>query len=159
MADLSGSTQFRSIKATLPSGLLGGAYFETPGGTPALLNNYAYSQLTVPFSGVWASPQNINITAEIVGNIVTLSLGGFNLAASTAGTIQTAAGALPSIFCPTTSSIYNTAVVVDNSLDTLGMISVSPTGVITVSILEANFAATGLLDGKKTAISYTTIAL
>ena len=116
MADLSGSTQFRSIKATLPSGLMGGVYYETAGATPSLLNNYAYSQLTVPFSGVWSVAQNINITAERVGNTVTLSLGGWNFAASTAGVIQTAIGALPSVFCPTTGTVYLTGVVVNNSV-------------------------------------------
>ena len=72
MADLSGSTQFRSIKCTLPSGLMGGVYFETTGGTPALLNNYAYSQLVLSFTGVWAAAQNINISVKRVGNTVTL---------------------------------------------------------------------------------------
>ena len=159
MADLSGSTQFCSIKTILPSGLLGGVYFETLGSTPSLLNNYAFAQLTVPFGGVWAAPQSINITAERIGNTVTLTLGGFNTAATTAGTISTAPGALPSEFCPVLNTVYCPGVVLDNSVNTLGMVSVSPAGIITVSVLGANFAATGLAGWEKTGLTYTTISL
>ena len=112
----------------------------------------------VLFSGVWSVAQNINITAERVGNTVTLSLGGWNFAASTSG-VLTANGALPSVFCPTTGPVYMTGVVVDNSVDTLGMVSVSPQGVISISILGANFAATGLAGWQKIPLTYTTIAL
>ena len=159
MADLSGSTQICSIKTTLPSGLMGGVYFETTGATPALLNDFTNTTLTVPFSGVWASSQNISFTAEKLGHKVTLTLQGFNLAASMTGIISTAAGALPSAFCPGTNTVYGTAIVVDNSADTVGMMSVSTVGVISISILGANFAATELAGWQKMPFSYSTLAL
>ena len=52
-----------------------------------------------------------------------------------------------------------TGIVVDNSVDTVGMISVTPQGAITVSIVGTNFGATGVAGWQKTAVSYSTIPL
>jgi hypothetical protein len=72
---------FRSIKATKPSGLLGGCYFETLNGTPSLLNAYEIASTTLSF--VPAAGQNVHIASTttaapvvqtvLVGNQVTVT--------------------------------------------------------------------------------------
>ena len=111
MADLSGSTQFCSIKATLPSGLMGGiyliesVYFETPGSTPSLLNTYQAQTLSIPFGRAWAAPQNVNVVAEKNGNTVTLTFAPLSASATTSAWIISN-GSLPSIFCPTSNTVF-----------------------------------------------------
>ena len=156
MADLSGSTQFRSIKTTLPSGLLGGVYFETPGGTPSLLNNYQSQSLTIPFAGVWANPVNVNVVAERIGNAVTLALSGVLQTSTTAGII-TSTTALPSIFTSqsTNSVFYQPVIAINSGVNQIGMISVTTQGSMQVSLLGSNFTAGGVAGWLPICITYT----
>ena len=158
MADLSGSTQFRSIKATLPSGLMGGVYFETPGGTPSLLNSYQAETLSIPFGGAWAAPQNVNVIAEKIGNTVTLTFAPVSASANTAVPI-TSTVSLPSVFCPTANTVSQPAVLISNSTVIIGALSVFAGGIIYISPIGGNFSTTGYAEWPKSSILYTTAAL
>ena len=159
MADLSGSIQFRSIKTTLPSGLMGGVYFETPAGTPSLLNSYQCQSFTISFSGVWAAPQTVNVFAERIGNAVTLTFALTSAGAAISGYMQSGVGSILSVFCPSSNIVWNSAIVTDNSLSQNGVITVTPSGIVTVSVVTGTFAATGLAGWPKLTIAYSTVAL
>jgi hypothetical protein len=156
--------KFRSLKTVNPSWFLGGFFTETLRGTPALYNHYeeAYAlTLTFPVQTGLNAQVTINALAYKNGKNVTIVIPADTVFATTATNANTfnatAFQASESRFLPKTSGATSqnvTVPAIDNATTTNFWITISSTGVLSMTKPGGNFTASSTVTLKATEIPY-----
>jgi hypothetical protein len=124
-------------------GSSGGITLPTSGGvTKSVLNYYEVADLlSVPFTGIWAASQNINVGVSRLGNIVTLTaFGNVSAAVTGAHVISGPTGVVPSRFRPP-NNITSSIIVLNNSADAFGTVQIASNG--NINIYNGPFGSSG----------------